>query len=295
MSRPRKFGRARHAGLKQKGVDLVLGFVYAGGWPAVVTNALGLQGRLQVAEHVFRVARARRDAAPIRVAFASDFHAGPTLHPRLLREAFDAIERSRAQLLLLGGDFVSFHAKYVSRLADRLGRIEAPLGKFAVLGNHDLLGDDTHIVRVLEDAGVRVLVNGNARLPAPHDDVWVCGLDDWNEGAPDAGRTFAGADGTRILLMHQPDGLLAASGERFDVAFCGHVHGGQFLRANREPAIRHKGPLSVLYMHGGVFHAGAPGSPVLVSRGIGTSTLPARRFADPQVHICTLEPAASEA
>jgi uncharacterized protein len=289
MRRPRKFGRAKHAGLTQKGVDLVLGALYTGGWPAVLTNALGLQGTLQVDEHVFKVPR-KRGASPIRIAFASDFHAGPTLHPRLLAETFGALERSRADLLLLGGDFVSFHARYIDRLTDGFRRIAAPLGKFAVLGNHDLLGDDAHIVAALEDAGVRVLVNGNVRLPAPHDDVWVCGLDDWNEGEPDAQRTFAGADGTRILLMHQPDGLLAVKEERFAVAFCGHVHGGQYLKANREPAIRHRGPLSVLYMHGGVFHCGIANAPVLVSRGIGTSTLPARRFADPQVHICTLEP-----
>jgi len=41
-------------------------------------------------------------------------------------------------------------------------------------------------------------------------------------------------------------------------------------------------------MLGGVFQTGANDAPALVSRGIGTSTLPARRHADPQVHICTL-------
>lgn len=273
-----------------KGVDLLLGVLYAGGWPAIVTNALGLQGELQVTEHVFQVPRENPKAQPLRVGFASDFHAGPTLHPRLLEGTVAALRDARLDLLLLGGDFVSFHARYVDKLAEAFRTIPAPLGKFAVLGNHDLLGDDAHIVRALEGVGVRVLVNANARLPAPHDDLWVCGLDDWNEGSPDARRTFAGADGTRLLLMHQPDGLLVTKGEPFAIAFCGHVHGGQYLKANREPAIRHRGPLSVLYMHGGVFHAGVENAPVLVSRGIGTSTLPARRHADPQVHICILEP-----
>ena len=293
MSRPRKFGRARHAGLKQKGVDLLLGVLYAGGWPAHLTNAIGLQGTLQVAEHVFAIPRARPDAPPIRVAFASDFHAGPTLHRRLLDATLNALERSDADLLLLGGDFVSFHAKYIHRLVDGFRRVAAPLGKFAVLGNHDLLGDDAYIVRELQAAGVRVLVNANAQLPPPHDDVWVCGLDDWNEGSPDAGQAFEGADGTRLLLMHQPDGLMVAKGHRYEAAFCGHVHGGQYLKRNREPLIRHKGPLSILYMHGGVFNVGEGNAPVLVSRGIGTSTLPARRHADPQVHVCILTNAAT--
>jgi predicted MPP superfamily phosphohydrolase len=290
---PRKFGRARHASFKHKAVDFALGVLYAGGWPAVITRAIGLQGTLQVAEHVFRIRRARSDAEPIRVAFASDFHAGPTLHPKLLRDAIAALADEEADLLLLGGDFVSFHARHIDGMIDGLRRIKAPLGKFSVLGNHDLLGDDEYIVRKLAEAGVTTLVNENVRLPKPHDDVWVCGLDDWDEGEPDADKTFRGATGTRIVLMHQPDGLGVIAQRPFDIALCGHVHGGQFLLRDREPAIRHKGTISKLYMHGGVFHAGVNDAPVLVSRGIGTSTLPARRHADPQVHMCTLVPAAS--
>lgn len=271
-------------------VDIVLGALYSGGWPAMITRAIGLQGKLEIAEHVFRIRRAPANAPALRVAFAADFHAGPTLHPTLLAEVLAALANARADLLLLGGDFVSFHARYVDRMIDDLARVQAPLGKYTVLGNHDLLGDDEYIVNRLADAGVTTLVNRNVQLPAPHDDVWVCGIDDWDEGEPDADRAFEGANGTRIALMHQPDGLIVVGDRPFDIAFCGHVHGGQFLLRNREPAIRHKGPISKLYMHGGIFHAGANNAPVLVSRGIGTSTLPARRHADPQVHVCTLIP-----
>jgi uncharacterized protein len=288
MSAPRWFGRARHATFKKRAIDVALGLLYAGGWPATITRAIGFQGTLQVAEHVFRVRRARRDAPDLRLAFASDFHVGPTLHARLLADAFAALADAEADLLLLGGDFVSFHARYVDRMIEGVTRLRAPLGKFAVLGNHDLLGDDEYIVRRLGEAGVTTLVNANVRLAAPHDDVWVCGLDDWDEGTPDAEEAFRGAHGTRVVIGHQPDALLAIADRPFDVAFFGHVHGGQFLLRNREPAIRHRGPVSKLYMHGGVFHVGVSDAPVLVSRGIGTSTLPLRRHADPQVHICTL-------
>jgi len=288
MSSPRWFGRASHADWKKKALDAALGFLYMGGWPAIVTRAIGWQGRLEVAEHAVRVRRAQANAPDLRLVFVSDFHAGPTLHARLLADVFAATADAGADLILLGGDFVSFHARYVDRLIEPLRRIHAPLGKYAVLGNHDLLGDDAYIVRRLSEAGVTVLVNGNARLPAPHDDIWVCGLDDWDEGEPDARKAFHDATGTRILLAHQPDALSVLAGERFDVGFFGHVHGGQFLLRNRRPLIRHRGPLSVLYMLGGVFQTGANDAPVLVSRGIGTSTLPARRHADPQVHICTL-------
>ena len=259
----------------------------------MITRAIGLQGRLEVAEHVFEIARQRPDARELRLVFVSDFHAGPTLHARLLADVLAAITDAEADLLLLGGDFVSFHARHVDKLLDSFRAARAPLGKFAVLGNHDLLGDDEYITRQLVGAGVRVLVNENARLAAPFDDVWVCGFDDWDEGLPDAEKAFAGADGTRIVLAHQPDALLAIGDRPFDIAFMGHVHGGQFLLRNREPAIRHRGPVSKLYMHGGVFHSGSKDAPILVSRGVGTSTLPARRQADPQVHICRLVPKTS--
>lgn len=291
MADPRKarwFGRAQHASFRKKAIDVTLGLLYAGGWPAAITRAIGLQGTLQVNEHTFQIRRARRNAPDLRLVFVSDFHAGPTLHPHLLRDVLVACADADADLLLLGGDFVSFHARYVDRLIDPLRQMRPRLGKFAVLGNHDLLGDDQYIVRRLTEAGVTTLVNSNARLAAPFDDIWVCGLDDWDEGVPEPDATFSGADGTRLLLAHQPDALLPVGDRPFDIAFFGHVHGGQYLRKNREPAIRHRGPVSMLYMHGGVFHAGVNDAPVLVSRGVGTSTLPARRHADPQVHICTL-------
>lgn len=286
---PRWFGRARRATFRKKAIDFTLGVLYSGGWPAVVTRAIGLQGTLEVTKHVFRVRRARRDAPDLKIVFASDFHAGPTVHRKLFDETFAAISAVVPDLLLLGGDFVSFHARNVERLIEPLSRIRPPLGKYAILGNHDLLGDDEHITRRLRDAGVSVLVNGNARLPAPHDDVWVCGLDDWDDGFPDASAAFRGATGTRLLLAHQPDALAILGDERFDAAFFGHVHGGQFLGRKGRPVINHRGLMSRLYMRGGVFHAGVSGAPILVSRGIGTSTLPARRHADPQIHICVLK------
>ena len=288
-ARPRWFGRGQHMGFKTKAVDVILGFLYSGGWPGVVTHAIGLQGELRVEEHVFKVRRAKPGAPPLRVMYASDFHCGPTLNRKLLDHVMRAIRGARADVVLLGGDFVSFHARHIEQLVEPLSQIEAPLGKYAVLGNHDLVGDDVYILRRLTDAGVRVLVNENVRLAAPHEDVWVCGFDDWHEGSPDPDAAFRGATGTRILLAHGPDALTVAGDRPFDIAFFGHVHGGQFLFRGK-PVISHRGDMSRKYILGGVVEAGASKAPVLISRGIGTSTLPARRGADPQVHICTLLP-----
>lgn len=284
-ARPRWFGRARRLSLRRRATEIWYDFVYRGGWAARFARLLGLHGSFRVATHTFPLSDTRRAAGPIRIAFASDFHVGPATDPGLITAACRALADAKADVLLLGGDYVSFHARYVDRLVPLLAAIKAPLGKFAVLGNHDLLADDVYVVRRLADAGVRVLVNENARLPAPHDDVWICGLDNTEAGAPDAEPTFAGATGTRVVLMHSPDGLRAVGDRTFAAAFCGHTHGGQFWIGERA-LVNFSGPLSRKYLRGGVFDVS--GGVLLVSRGIGCGNLPMRRGADPEVHICTL-------
>ena len=286
--RPRWFGRARRLSPRKRMAEVWWNTVYAGSWPSRVAWHVGLQGRLEVARHRIALPHRAPGRPPIRVAFASDFHAGPATAPRLLAEAGRALHAMRPDLVLLGGDFVSFHARHLQRIIPLLRDISPPLGAHAVLGNHDLIGDDGWIVRRLEETGVHVLVNGSRRLPPPHDDVWVCGLDDPGQGAPDAAAAFAGADGVRLLLMHSPDGLRVAKGHRWDAAFCGHVHGGQFYLPGGRPLVRHRTEFSARYARGGLVRVPSPDGgdrPMLVSRGIGCGNFPLRRGADPQVHL----------
>ncbi|HEX3160487.1 MAG TPA: metallophosphoesterase, partial [Gemmatimonadaceae bacterium] len=206
---------------------MLLGLVYGEGWAAALAHRTGLQGRVCAAEQTLHLRHWPADAPPLRVGFASDFHAGPTTHPALLRAACAALAEADVDLLLLGGDFVSLHARHVERLTGLLASVPAPLGRFAVLGNHDLWADDAFITARLEEAGIQVLTNRNVRLSAPHGDLWICGLDDPTRGEPDAVAALHGAEGRRLVLMHSPDGLLALQPHRFDLAFCGHTHAGQ--------------------------------------------------------------------
>ena len=264
-------------------------FVYAGGWPSWLAKPLGLQGRLHLTTHQLTIANDGAPVPPLRIAFASDLHGGPGTHPSTIRRACRLLAEAKPQLLLLGGDFVSFHARHVKGVLEAIDQIDAPLGRFAVLGNHDLIADDAWLVQRLETIGVRTLVNENVRLTAPYDRIWVCGLDNTEQGTPDGRRAVAGADGIRLILMHSPDGLTALGSEPFAVAFTGHVHGGQFMLPGGRSLIGVKGPLSQRYLDGGVFELGNPGQRVLlVSRGIGQGSLPMRFRADPEVHVCDL-------
>ena len=264
-------------------------FVYAGGWPSWLAKPLGLQGRLHLTTHQLTIPNDGAPIPPLRIAFASDLHGGPGTHPATIRRACRLLAEAQPQLLLLGGDFVSFHARHVEGVLEAIDQIDAPLGRFAVLGNHDLIADDAWLVQRLETIGVRTLVNENARLPAPYDPLWVCGLDNTEQGTPDGRRALAGADGVRLILIHSPDGLTALGDLPFAMAFTGHVHGGQFMLPGGRSLIGVKGPLSQRYLDGGVFELGNPGQRILlVSRGIGQGSLPMRFGADPEVHVCDL-------
>jgi predicted MPP superfamily phosphohydrolase len=248
----------------------------------------GLHGKLRVTRYEFRVPHANQLPRPVVLAFASDLHAGPTTHPATFSTLADELRELRPDVLLLGGDYVTGEATNIHALADVLSRCDAPLGKYGVLGNHDLWTDDDYIKEQLASAGVTMLVNSNRALPAPFDNVSICGIDDPWTGTADVGKAFAGSGPVRVFLTHSPDGLLLVRGEHFNVGLAGHTHGGQVAFPNGTPILSAGGPLARTYGRGRFEIAG--NGPLIVSRGIGCSNLPIRLNADPELIVCTLTP-----
>jgi uncharacterized protein len=286
VTRKRETGRSDSA--MARTASRLEALLYRGGWPVRLARALGIRPTVRTVQYAVEVG----EMPPLRIAYASDFHAGPTTDPSVLRAACSELRAASADLLLLGGDFVTGRPDEIDWLARELGDIPAPLGRFAVLGNHDLWSDAGYVAERLETAGIRVLVNANVRLAAPFDRVWICGLDDHGSGRPDAAGAVRGADGVRIVLMHAPSGLLDLGAERFDLALCGHTHGGQLALPGGIPIVVPQGPLSRRYPRGR-FPIGDRGT-LVVSVGLGCVVLPLRTFADPEIVICTLGSAGKE-
>jgi predicted MPP superfamily phosphohydrolase len=240
--------------------------------------------------HRFDLGRQARDAVrpTLRVAFAADFHAGATTDERLLSDACRALAAFEPDLVLLGGDFVSVRASYIDRLAPLLAAIRAPLGKLAVLGNHDLRADRATVLRGLGDADVRVLDNEPVRLPEPFDDVTICGLSDVLRGNPRPDLALDGVTGTRVVLMHSPEALTAIGDRAFDLALCGHTHGGQVALPWGTPILMSGGSLNRRYASGLFELDDQPLRRMLVTNGVGCSTAPVRLFAAPEVHLCLI-------
>lgn len=222
---------------------------------------------------------------PLRVAFASDFHAGPTTHPTVIRSACQLLRNVRPDVLLLGGDFVSLHMRALPDLIAQLRTIPTTYGTYLVRGNHDYWENHHSLIRQFTETGCALLTNRNVRLPPPLAHVWLCGLDDSDEGRPDAASAFAGADGTRVVLMHSPEGLAGIGDQRFDLALCGHTHGGQVCLPGGR--LLHVPPGSYTRCYAAGQYRVRTGT-LVVSRGVGCSSAPIRWGAPPDVVVCDL-------
>jgi uncharacterized protein len=149
-TRPTLTNRERRVERSRRTVELVLDtFFRPWDWAARTAYTLGLQGRVRTTTTTVDLLGGL-DVPPLRIAFASDFHAGATTSHKLLEHACEQLADLEPDLVLLGGDFVSVRASYIQRLAPLLAAVPARLGKFGVLGNHDLRADSAAVVCELE-------------------------------------------------------------------------------------------------------------------------------------------------
>lgn len=226
---------------------------------------------------------------PLRLAIASDFHAGaPDVGVDRLGEIVDVIHAQSPDLILLPGDFIDQDVELAEpvrheEIASALGRLGAPLGVFAVLGNHDWRHDGRRMARALSDNGIRVLEN----QAVPVEDFWLAGLADEMARDVDLEGTLAQVpDGAPVLLLaHNPD-VFPHVPERVALTVAGHTHGAQVdvpvLRDRMTPS-----KYGARYAGG---HVEEGGRHLYASTGIGTSRLPIRFRAKPEVALLELRP-----
>ena len=277
-------------------MERALSIAYAGGWPARLWAKVPGATRVGRLEHSLAVSGREKDRPPLRVAFASDLHLGPTTPHEVLDAAFAHLSASRADVLALGGDYVFLGATTdrVRELQARVKSVPATV-KVAVLGNHDFWARPERLEDGLTEAGVRVLVNQSVRLPPPHDDVALLGLDDpltshrieeriALQEAVDAALARVADAPVKIALCHSPDGYPAVKGRGVQLLLAGHTHGGHIAL----PGYR---PLWMPSPHGRLWPFGrheVEGLTVFVSRGVGGSLVPMRTYAPPDVAVFTI-------
>lgn len=255
-------------------------------------------------EPFLRLAVARHRVAPsgwpaglsLRVVLLADLHAGaPLMDEARIERIVAAANALSPDLTLLLGDYGP-SIRLVSRVlphadvARRLAALRAQHGVFAINGNHDWWEDREamrvghgavpSIARALEGAGIPVLRNAVLRagpvLVGGLDSSWAFGL---RRGAEDLPRLMehVTGDAPLLLMAHEPD-MFDAVPARVAATFSGHTHGGQVRLLGWSPVVPSR--------HGNRYawgHVREGGRDLVVSGGLGVSTLPVRFGVPPEV------------
>jgi predicted MPP superfamily phosphohydrolase len=223
----------------------------------------------------------------LRVGLLTDIHAGaPHVTPAAIARAVERLNDAAPDVILLGGDYIDAHPLWGGRvdpdtIAGELRNLTAPLGVFGVLGNHDWKQTGDRMWAALERAGIPVLEN--RALPAG--EVYVAGIADLRQRRPDVPATLAQIppEAPVIVLAHDPD-VFPLVPARVALAVSGHTHGGQVaIPRLRRPVI--PSYYGERYARG---HVEEDGRHLYVSSGLGTSGLPIRVLAPPEVVILEL-------
>jgi uncharacterized protein len=230
------------------------------------------------------------DLDGLRILHLSDFHLGTlSLNARAVGKAVRWAGEREYDLAVVTGDLLS-RRRGLRTLRDFLAALEPRLGTFTILGNHDIAetrdpfsrpGDP----RALTEAGGILLSDSSQTLSVGAARVQVAGIspETFRSWTP-LGRYADREADLRILLCHFPDVLRRLAPCDFHLVLAGHLHGGQIclpfpggkLRLEHLRAVHweglHETPVGVVH----------------VSRGLGTSFVPFRLFARPEVTLLTL-------
>jgi predicted MPP superfamily phosphohydrolase len=218
-----------------------------------------------------------------RIGVLTDIHRSQAVPHEMVANAVQLIMREQPDLILLGGDYVSFgDRRYVHPAADALAPLSAPNGVIAVLGNHD---DDRDMPAALTAKGFTVLRDARTRLTLRGESVDFAGIRFWTYKALDIAHVLRGAVPTTFLLAHTPKRLFEAQQLAVPAVISGHTHGGQIVLPGIGAIAAREFPVVA-----GV--AQRQGTSIFVSRGVGTVYVPVRVNCPPEVAVLTLEPVA---
>ena len=217
----------------------------------------------------------------LRIGLLCDFHHSQTVSPMMVDRAVQMIAAETPDMIVLGGDYVTWGDRhYVGPVAELLSPLTAPVGVFAILGNHD---DDRDMPAALAARGFTVLRDARTRLIVRGETLDVAGLRYWTRRMSDVTRVMQGASPNTILLAHTPMRLAEAAKLSIPLMLSGHTHGGQIVLPGLGPIAARDFPVIA-------GSARRENTTVFVSRGVGTVWIPVRVNCPPEVALLTLEP-----
>jgi uncharacterized protein len=220
------------------------------------------------------------------LGFVSDIHSSMFMRKKDMDEYVALLNGLKPDLFVIGGDMANSYAEEILPFAEAFSDLSAPLGVYAVLGNHDFYTrqPDT-ITRRLEDAGIRTLRNERVAIRKNGAFFHLLGIDDAGTGKQAAQRFDRAIGNTsaqipRIMVCHRPYFFEEAAERRIQLMLSGHTHGGQLVFGRFGRTAITPAALSSHYVWGRYQLAD---SQMYVSRGIGTVAVPVRLNCPPEI------------
>lgn len=251
-----------------------------------------LAAQLDTVEETYYSSQWPKEFDGLKIAYASDIHYGVLFKEDRVRNLARRVNALNADLVLLGGDYGQDSDGAVEFFQLKPG-FQAKIAVLAAFGNHDRLKPESNVKRIIQEMrqnGVIPVMNDIYMIKRDGKQIAFASTDDWYLGKPalkKIAHQCVNADFT-IFFPHNPDILPETysmpGGPFYQLAICGHTHGGQV--SVRGHAIKSSSVYGDRFLSGWYHEQGAD---ILVSNGVGTSGLPVRLGARPQIHLLTMK------
>lgn len=250
-------------------------------------------GNLQIVNETIQSNRIPNELDNMKIAFISDLHYNNYMDKERFEKMIETINQAQPDVILFGGDLFDNPSLYPvtseikEELTALLKSLDAPYGKFAVMGEEDhnpTIKDD--ILNILYYGDFELLDNESVLLRKDNNaSINLVGIDSLVKGSPDITKAMSSIDTSQytIVLTHAPDIFSDLPNGSVNLVLSGHGHGGQLAVPIIGPIVREVGAQK--YTHGTYYFNSTT---LLVSNGLGTTDYDIRIFAPPQCHILRL-------
>ena len=236
----------------------------------------------------------------------SDIHSGSFTNKEKIQYGVDLINEQKSDLLLFTGDIVNTHASEMNDWIPMFSKLEAPFGKYSVLGNHDYgeysewpsQKDKDANFQAIKDLhpkiGFELLLNENRYIEKDGEKIALIGVENWGKRFKQAGDLNKASENIskqdfKILMSHDPshwDAEIKENDLNYHLTLSGHTHGLQL--GIEIPGWLKWSPSQYVYKQwAGLYEE--IGRYINVNRGFGYHAFPGRVGIWPEVTVITLK------
>ena len=240
-----------------------------------------------------------------KITHISDIHSGSLDNIEKVKYGIDLINQQKSDVILFTGDLVNNKSNELEKWKDIFKLMEAPLGKFSILGNHDYgdyydwkskdekINDFKKFMDYQKNMGFKLLMNESIYLEKNEEKIAILGSENWGRGFKKEGDldkmiSKINKDDFKILMTHDPshwEEKVLNHKSRFQLTLSGHTHGMQF--GIEIPGLIKWSPVKWRYKQwAGIYKKDK--KILNVNRGFGYLAYPGRLGIYPEISVITL-------